>query len=50
MVLRKTWQYLPTFQPSKQVTSVRVIDAVVDRPVYWLEGDLLRNAGGDDSP
>src|SRR5881409_3726463 len=29
---------------------VGLVDAVVDRPVYWHEGDLLRQAGGDDPP
>src|SRR2546425_12583638 len=30
------------------LSSVRVIDAVIDRTVYWLEGNLLRYASGAD--
>src|SRR5271166_2741157 len=29
---------------------VGVVDAIVDRPVNWLEGDLFRHARGDDAP
>src|SRR6266851_7774546 len=31
-------------------TWLRVVDAVVDRPVYRHEGDILRQASGDDPP